>query len=58
MAIAPPTSRSCARRLRVVGQGFLLPEEVDALVSEAGGLYDRIMARDPADPSCRYLFGR
>ena len=42
----------------VVGQGFLLPEEVDALVSEAGGLYDRIMARDPADPSCRYLFGR
>ncbi len=42
----------------VVGKGFLLPEDVDALVSEAGGLYDRIMARDPADPSCRYLFGR
>ena len=42
----------------VVGKGFLLQEDVDALVSEAGGLYDRIMARDPADPSCHYLFGR
>jgi hypothetical protein len=36
----------------------LLPEDVDALVVEAGGLYDRIMARDPADRSCDYLFGR
>ena len=42
----------------VVDKGFLLPEDVDALVGEAGGLYDRIMAHDPADPSCRYLFGR
>jgi hypothetical protein len=42
----------------VVGRGFLLPEDVDALVVEAGGLYDRIMARDPADRSCDYLFGR
>jgi hypothetical protein len=42
----------------VVRQGYLLAEDVDALVSEAGGLYDRIMARDPADPSCRYLFAR
>ena len=42
----------------VVGQGFLLPEDVDPLVREAGGLYDRIMAHDAADPSCRYLFGR
>ncbi len=40
------------------GEGFLLAEDVDALVSEAGGLYDRIMAHDPADPSCRYLFDR
>jgi Alpha/beta hydrolase domain len=39
-------------------QGFLMPDEIDALVREAGGLYDRIMARDPADPSCRYLFVR
>jgi hypothetical protein len=36
----------------------LLPEDVDALVGEAGGLYDRIMAHDPADRSCDYLFGR
>jgi hypothetical protein len=42
----------------VVGKGFLLAEDVDALVSEAGGLYDRIMAHDPADRSCRYLFDR
>jgi hypothetical protein len=42
----------------VVRQGYLLAEDVDALVSEAGGLYDRIMARDPADPSCRYLYAR
>jgi alpha/beta hydrolase family protein len=42
----------------VVGKGFLLPEDVDALVSEAGGLYDRIMAHDPADRSCQYLFAR
>jgi hypothetical protein len=42
----------------VVRRGFLLPQDADALVSEAGGLYDRIMARDPADRSCRYLFDR
>jgi hypothetical protein len=42
----------------VVGKGFLLPEDVDALVTEAGGLYDRIMARDPADRSCHYLYDR
>jgi hypothetical protein len=42
----------------VVEKGFLLAEEVDALVREAGGLYDRIMAHDPADPSCRYLSDR
>ncbi len=41
-----------------VGKGFLLPEDVDPLVADAGGLYDRIMAHDPADPSCRYMFGR
>jgi len=42
----------------VVRSGFLLPQDVDVLVSDAGGLYDRIMARDPADRSCRYLFDR
>ena len=42
----------------VVDKGFLLPDDVDALVQEAGGLYDRIMAHDPADPSCHYLSDR
>jgi len=42
----------------VVGRGFLLPEDVDALVAEAGGLYDRIMAHHPANRSCDYLFSR
>ncbi len=42
----------------VVGRGFLLPEDVDALVAEAGDLYDRIKAHDPADRSCDYLFSR
>jgi alpha/beta hydrolase family protein len=41
---------------QVVAKGFLLPEEVDALVSEAGDLYDRIMAHDPTDRTCSYLF--
>ncbi len=40
----------------VVAHRFLLVDEVDALVAEAGSLYDRIMAHDPADRSCRYLF--
>src|SRR5262245_8607052 len=42
----------------VVGHGFLLPEDVDALVRDAGGLYDRVMVHDPADRSCQYLFER
>ena len=42
----------------VVEKGCLLPDEVDALVREVGGLYDRIMARDPANPSCRYMYDR
>jgi hypothetical protein len=41
-------------RMAQVDFRFLLPEEVDALVDEAGSLYDRIMAHDPADHSCDY----
>jgi hypothetical protein len=41
---------------RVVTGGFLRAEDVDPLVTEAGGLFDRIMAHDPADRSCDYLF--
>jgi hypothetical protein len=47
-----------AAALDLVGKGFLLTEDVDPLVSEAGGLYDRVMAHDPADLSCGYLFAR
>ncbi|HUA55338.1 MAG TPA: alpha/beta hydrolase domain-containing protein [Candidatus Sulfotelmatobacter sp.] len=42
---------------RTVAAGFLRPEEVDDLVAEGGAFYDRIMAHDPADRSCTYLFG-
>jgi hypothetical protein len=42
---------------RPVRQGFLRAEEVDLLVQQGGELYDRILARDPADRSCSYLFG-
>jgi hypothetical protein len=50
------------RRLReaaagVVRQGFLRADEVDALVTQGGELYDRILAHDPTDRSCGYLFG-
>lgn len=38
-----------------VEAGFLLPEDVEREVSENLGLYNRIMAHDPADTSCRYL---
>jgi hypothetical protein len=39
----------------VADKGFLLPEEVDALIREAGELYDRVTTHDPADTSCTYL---
>jgi len=39
-------------------RGFLLPQAVDALASAAGGLYHRIVARDPTDRSRCYLFDR
>jgi hypothetical protein len=42
---------------RQVPAGFLLPEDVDRAVAENVDLYDRIMARDPKDPGCAYLFG-
>jgi hypothetical protein len=41
---------------RQVGAGFLLPEDEERAVSESAGLYDRILARDPDDRSCKYLF--
>jgi len=39
-----------------VAEGFLLPEDEQRAVSENLGLYDRILAHDPSDRSCAYLF--
>jgi hypothetical protein len=41
---------------RQVAAGFLLPEDVERAMAENLGLYDRILAHDPADRSCGYLF--
>lgn len=41
---------------REVEAGFLLPEDVERTVKENVGLYDRIMAKDPKDQGCGYLF--
>jgi hypothetical protein len=43
---------------RQVAAGFLLPEDVERAVAENLGLYDRILAHDPADRSCSYLFAQ
>jgi hypothetical protein len=42
---------------KTVAAGFLRAEEVDAVVKQGGAFYDRIMAHDPADHSCEYLYG-
>jgi hypothetical protein len=41
---------------RQVAAGLLLPEDVERTMSKNLGLYDRILARDPADQGCGYLF--
>ena len=38
--------------------GFLLPEDVERAVAENVGLYDRVLAHDPTDQSCEYLFAK
>jgi hypothetical protein len=43
---------------REVESGFLLPEDVERAVKENTGLYDRILAHDPKDQSCEYLFAQ
>jgi hypothetical protein len=49
-------ARLLAAATRQVATGFLLPEDIDRAVAENVGLYDRIMAHDPADRGCLYLF--
>lgn len=41
---------------RQVAAGLLLQEDVERTMKENVGLYDRIIARDPSDQSCTYLF--
>ena len=44
-----------AAKTQVVA-GLLLEEDVERVLKNNTGLYDRIVARDPADRSCGYLF--
>lgn len=41
---------------RQLAARLLLQEDFDRILAERAGLYDRIMARDPADQGCNYLF--
>ena len=55
-----PTRQAYLARLhaattRAVATGLLLREDVDGAVRENLGLYDRILAHDPADTRCLYL---
>ena len=36
--------------------GFLLPEDLRGLVEKAGKFYDRVLAHNPIDPDCGYMF--
>jgi Alpha/beta hydrolase domain len=42
--------------IRQASAGFLLDEDLERAVAENVGLYDRILAHDPADRGCEYLF--
>ncbi|MGV7206641.1 alpha/beta hydrolase domain-containing protein [Oxalobacteraceae bacterium A2-2] len=43
---------------RQVVAGLLLPEDVERSIAGNTGLYDRILARDPAGQDCDYLFSK
>jgi hypothetical protein len=43
---------------RQVAAGLLLAEDVERTMKDNVGLYDRILARDPADQGCSYLFAK
>jgi hypothetical protein len=43
---------------RQVAAGLLLQEDVERTMKENIGLYDRIIARDPSDQGCNYLFAQ
>lgn len=41
---------------RLMHDGFLVPDELEEVVDKAGRFYDRMLAHDPADPDCAYLY--
>ncbi|WP_369059815.1 alpha/beta hydrolase domain-containing protein [Caulobacter sp. 73W] len=41
---------------RQVTEGFLAADELEARLAERAGMYDRVLAHDPADTSCGYIF--
>lgn len=45
-----------AAAVALAAQGYLIPTEIDGLVADAGGLWDRLHARDPADKGCAWMF--
>ena len=56
-----PTREVFAARVRTAADrqvvaGFLLPEDAPLAVERNLGLYDRILAHDPTDRGCGYLF--
>jgi hypothetical protein len=51
-------SKLRAAAQREVAAGFLLPEDVDRAVNENAALHDRILAHDPRDETCEYLFAQ
>lgn len=58
-----PTRADFEKKLRAAAdrmeaQGFLLAEDRERALAENLGLYDRILAHDPEDRSCAYLFAR
>jgi Alpha/beta hydrolase domain len=46
--------RSAAAAAALVGQRFLLAEDVAEITKRAGAFYERILAHGPDDPSCAY----
>jgi hypothetical protein len=49
-------ARTRAAAEQTVVAGWLLPEELESEVAEEAALWDRVLAHDPADRSCRYLY--
>ena len=41
---------------QLMHDGFLVPEELEGVIEKAGYFYDRVLAHDPADPDCAYLY--